>query len=159
MILAEENTMEFMKELNISFARALTLFGSLDRGLRIVISVKGSGSFIRPNAKGLNFGISFVEAVRGKYCQDVVEQQEKKEGGNQFYQSSGNFEIEVVLKSQKGKGRELEALREIGLENEGVNCAGSEVELSKLASELLSKIYFDLFRKLILMQLGQIFEF
>ena len=109
-------------------------------------SVQGSGSFIRPNAKGLEFGTSFVKAIRNKYIISREEKEDQKDDSSQFYKSNGNFEIEVILKPQKGKRRELKELKEIGLEGDGVSTAGTEEELEQLALELLSKFinYFGI---------------
>ncbi|GAA5904368.1 Pac2p [Sporobolomyces salmoneus] len=112
--------------------------------------VEGAGSFLRPNAPGLTLeGKSFKQAFESKYLQG---QSTTSENGNinggeettsEFYKTSSNFEVEVVLSEKvAARFRQLGRLREAGLEWEGLGRAydsdrdGTERELDELGSRL-----------------------
>lgn len=97
--------------------------------------MKGAGSFIRPHAAGISFGVSFRQALRSKY----LEEDGKVDSGeaSTFYSTSSNFEVEVVSLSKiRDKFRQLGKLRDVGLEWEGVNGAGSAEEREAVGREL-----------------------
>ena len=95
--------------------------------------VEGAGSFIRPHAAGLSFGRSFRQAVRNKYLEENGGEGEV----STFYTTSSNFEVEVVsLVKVRDKFRQLGRLRDVGLEWEGVNGAGSVEEREAAGKEL-----------------------
>lgn len=61
-------------------------------------------------------------------------------GGSTFYATESNFRVEVVPLDRVGaRFRQLERLREVGLEWEGVNGPGSEEEHAQLVQELASE--------------------
>lgn len=83
----------------------------------------------------MSYGTSFRDALHAKYLDD--------EGGtapaeqSTFYATSSNFEVEVVpLSKIKDRFKQLNKLREVGLEWEGVNGAGSDGERAEVAKEL-----------------------
>ncbi|BGP39628.1 hypothetical protein JCM10449v2_003579 [Rhodotorula kratochvilovae] len=97
---------------------------------------EGAGSFVRPDAKGLDVkGKTFEEALRGKYLDDDDEcappssspgssEPEDVVSTTRRFSTSGNFDVEVVLTSKvREHFHQLGRLREVGLEWEGVSCA------------------------------------
>ena len=98
--------------------------------------VPNSGSFIRPTAPNLDYGRSFLRALVDKY----VELPQGSSGSEYVTlgSSNGSIRVEAVnLDKIRGKFSNLERLREISLDREGVSCqdeAGAIRE--RLSSEL-----------------------
>lgn len=98
-------------------------------------SQKEAGSFLRPTAPGLSYGVSLRSALHAKYLDDGSEQ--LRDEGSTFYATSSNFEVEVVpLSKVRDRFKQLSKLREVGLEWEGVNGAGTTDERAEVAKEL-----------------------
>lgn len=120
----------------LSFHRALTW-------LYIIPRVEGAGSFLRPDAKGLDVqGRTFEEAVRAKYLDDdgppasadhtaaspSAKPASDAASTSQRFATDSNFEVEVVLSDKVNRRfKQLGRLREIGLEWETVSRAAEEV--------------------------------
>ncbi|GAA5924676.1 hypothetical protein JCM3775_005442 [Rhodotorula graminis] len=103
--------------------------------------IQGAGSFLRPDAKGLDLrGKTFEEALRAKYlddddCGDGDNNVLEARSGPQIdpldsssttrrYATDGNFDVEVVLSSKvTERFHQLGRLREVGLEWESVSAA------------------------------------
>ncbi|BGP47733.1 hypothetical protein JCM10450v2_003598 [Rhodotorula kratochvilovae] len=98
--------------------------------------IEGAGSFLRPDAKGLDIeGKTFEEALRGKYlddgndvappsCSPATSEPAGVVLTTRRFSTSGNFDVEVVLTSKvREHFHQLGRLREVGLEWEGVSCA------------------------------------
>ncbi|GAA6023216.1 hypothetical protein JCM10207_004483 [Rhodosporidiobolus poonsookiae] len=119
--------------------------------------VEGAGSFLRPDAKGLDRrGKTFKQALFYKYLDvDLLAPASAEPGDavyaetadphaealtSKLYATSSNFEVEVVLSSKvNSRFKQLGRLREIGLEWENISRAceeGSEAELARLGQEL-----------------------
>ncbi|GAA5968895.1 hypothetical protein JCM11641_000770 [Rhodosporidiobolus odoratus] len=104
--------------------------------------VHGAGSFLRPEAKGLNVcGKTFKQALFSKYLDlnllapsahpssPLPEQQSESgsEATSQLYATERNFDVEVVLsKKVNDRFKQLGRLREVGLEWENVSRAVDE---------------------------------
>ncbi|KAM0756401.1 RNI-like protein [Meredithblackwellia eburnea MCA 4105] len=99
--------------------------------------VPGAGSFLRPHAPGLSFGVSFPEAIQSKYAPvDLNAQDEEK---STFYATESNFEIEVTsLAKIDSAFRNLGRLREIGLEGWDVAFSGAQKERDLLTRQLIN---------------------
>lgn len=83
--------------------------------------VPNSGSFIRPSAPQLDYGRSFLRALVDKY----VEVPQGSTGSEYVTlgSSNGAIQVEAVnLDKIRGKFSNLERLREISLDREGVAC-------------------------------------
>ncbi|ORY66787.1 hypothetical protein BCR35DRAFT_181638 [Leucosporidium creatinivorum] len=99
--------------------------------------IKGAGSFLRPNAPGLSYGTSFLAALHSKYLDDGSSTKEGEGEESTFYATSSNFEVEVVpLARIRERFKQLNRVREVGLEWEGVSGAGSTEEREEVRKEL-----------------------
>ncbi|GAA5857287.1 hypothetical protein JCM9279_007595 [Rhodotorula babjevae] len=101
--------------------------------------VDGAGSFLRPDAKGLDRrGKTFEDALRAKYLDDdktdsdsVLDpsprsKSRQDDSTTRRYATASNFDVEVVLSSKvTERFHQLGRLREVGLEWEGVSRAAS----------------------------------
>ncbi|GAA5867668.1 hypothetical protein JCM1840_006651 [Sporobolomyces johnsonii] len=125
--------------------------------------VKGAGSFLRPDAPGLDTnGKSFKRAFYVKYLEEDLDllappavtsstgstaplpsRDGEGETTSEFYSTESNFQVEVVLSNKVAlRFRQLGRLREVGLEWEGVSRAwdedqgGGQAELEELGAQL-----------------------
>ena len=93
-------------------------------------SVPNSGSFIRPTAAGLSFGVTFLQALTSKYI-------EIPRGSTSLEKvilgsSGGAIEVEAVgLDKIRNKLAQLERLREVSLDNECVSRADPPGEIGR----------------------------
>ncbi|BGP24254.1 tubulin-specific chaperone E [Rhodotorula toruloides] len=100
--------------------------------------VEGSGSFLRPDAKGLDVeGKTFSQALHDRYLDyglptssqstDTAASASRESQATiptQRFATDSNFDVEVVLNDRVNERfRQLGRLREVGLEWEGVSCA------------------------------------
>ncbi|SCV67226.1 BQ2448_5872 [Microbotryum intermedium] len=100
-----------------------------------------SASFVRPSAKGIEYGQSFARALKAKYLDvpshdtastplpsrlDHSPSAEASAGSSQYYDTLSNFKVEVVdlSKIKKTKLEDLQKLKQVGLEWEGVKGTG-----------------------------------
>ncbi len=93
-------------------------------------SVPNSGSFIRPTAAGVSYGVSFLRALTAKYIEipHGSASLEKVILGS----SGGAIEVEAVgLDKIRNKLARLERLREVSLDNESVSSADPPGEISR----------------------------
>lgn len=107
--------------------------------------VAGAGSFIRPSAPGISFGISFGPALRLKYTPELASDLNDPSPAtrSEFYSTASNFKIEVVSSSKVDSNtRRLSRLRDVGLAGEGVSHAGDDEELDAVTAELTSESNF-----------------
>ncbi|TFK94748.1 RNI-like protein [Polyporus arcularius HHB13444] len=92
--------------------------------------VPNSGSFIRPTAAGVSYGVSFLRALTAKYIEipHGSASLEKVILGS----SGGAIEVEAVgLDKIRNKLARLERLREVSLDNESVSSADPPGEISR----------------------------
>lgn len=149
----------FPGALDLSRFSSASLAVCIDGGLSR--RVEGAGSFLRPDAKGLDIeGKTFSEALHAKYLDysspsssqpstsaSPTSQDPQVRAATQRFATDSNFEVEVVLNDRVNERfRQLGRLREVGLEWEGVSCAtrsgekGEEEELRRLGQQLKSTL-------------------
>ena len=97
------------------------------------IRVPNSGSFIRPSAPQMDYGRSFLRALVDKYVELP-----QGSSGSEFVtlgSSNGVIQVEAVnLDKIRGKFSNLERLREISLDREGVACQDDPGSIRKRCS-------------------------
>ena len=89
-----------------------------------------SGTFIRPTAAGISYGVSFLSALTAKYVETYhgTASLEKVLLGS----SGGAIEVEAVgLDKIRSKLARLERLREVSLDNELVSKANPPGEIAQ----------------------------
>ncbi|GAA5956603.1 hypothetical protein JCM21900_003617 [Sporobolomyces salmonicolor] len=124
--------------------------------------VKGAGSFLRPDAPGLETdGKSFKRAFGSRYLEEDLDlrlpsrapstesaarprRDGEAETTSEFYATESNFQVEVVLSNRVARRfKQLGRLREVGLEGAEVSRAwdaedprGGQAELEELGAQL-----------------------
>lgn len=115
-------------------------------------SVPGAGSFIRPTAKGLSRGRSFVAAIKDRYLDDSAGPDQPQPdsfaptrdrtspdhpSNSTLYHTNFNREIEVPsLDKISALFRQLDRLTAAGLEFAEVASAGDQAELAALGVQM-----------------------
>ena len=122
--------------------------------LPLDVSIPGAGSFIRPTAKGLSVGRSFVAAIKDRYLDDGTPTSSAEpqlvapptsaltthSANSTIYQTNFNRDIEVPsLDKISALFKQLDRLTTAGLEYAEVASAGDEAELAQLGAQLSSK--------------------
>lgn len=116
-------------------ASGTLIVGELHRELLALHSICGlrtpsSGSFVRPSAHGLSYGVSFLDALHNKYI-DLTQANSETEETVVLGSSNGAIIVEAPgMNKVRGKFSRLDHLKEVSLDNELV-ALGNDADLIK----------------------------